>query len=75
MAPTKITPRKLIAPRGVPMHHMAPRDKGVSSRSSSTAHPQIKLEQLMVELAQATRDRAQGTIRIGELQGELEHMN
>jgi hypothetical protein len=68
MARTKLTPRKMTGPKGVPCHQLAPRD---DDASSSRSNPQAKIERLNAELARATRDRALDAIRIGKLKGQL----
>jgi hypothetical protein len=55
MARTKLTPRKITGPKGVPCHQLAPRD---DDASSSRSNPQAKIERLNTELARATRDQA-----------------
>ena len=57
MARTKITPHKFVGPKGVPHHQLAPRNDGASS-SSFRPDPQAEIQRLLVELTQATRDRA-----------------
>jgi hypothetical protein len=68
MARTKLTPRKMTRPKGVPRHQLAPRNDGASS---SCSNPQAEVEMLNAELARATRDRALDSIRIGKLKGQL----
>ena len=70
MARTKITPHKSIGPKGVPRHQLAPRSDGASS-SSFRPNPYAKVQRLLVELAQATRDRALDAIQVGKLQDQL----
>jgi hypothetical protein len=66
MARTKLTPRKMTGPKGVPRHQLAIRNDDVSS---SCSNPQVEIERLNAELARATRDRALDAIRIGKLKG------
>ena len=66
MACTKMTPRKSTGPKGVPRHQLAPRNDGASS-SSSRPDPQVEIQRISTELAQATRDRALDAIQVGEL--------
>ena len=61
MARTKKTPRKSTGPKGVPHHQLAPRNDGASS-SSSRPDPQVEIQRISTELAQATRDRAMDAI-------------
>ena len=61
MACTKVMPCKSVGPKGVPHHQLAPRSDGASS-SSFRPDPQAKVQRLLAELAQATRDRALDTI-------------
>jgi hypothetical protein len=70
MAHTKLTPCKSTRPKGVPRRQLAPRDKGASSSSSRLDH-QTKIERLSAELAQATWDRVNDAIQVGELQSQL----
>ena len=70
MARTKVTPCKSVGPKGVPRHQLAPRNDGASS-SSSRPDPQAEIQRLSTELAQATRDRALDTIRLGKLKEQL----
>jgi hypothetical protein len=71
MAHTKLTPRKMTGPKGVPGHQLAPRNDDASSNRSN---PQAKIERLSTKLAQATRDRASDAIHVGELQGQLRRL-
>jgi hypothetical protein len=64
MAHTKLTPRKMTGPKGVPRHQVAPRNDGASS---SCSNPQAEIERVNAELARATRDRALDSIHIGKL--------
>jgi hypothetical protein len=73
MARTKLMPRKSTGPKGVPRHKLTPRNDGARS-SSSRLDPQAKVERLLAELAQATRDRAMDAIQVGELQGQLRRL-
>ena len=66
MARTKKTPRKSTGSKGVPRHQLAPRNDGASS-SSSRPDPQVEIQRISAELAQATRDRALDAIQVGEL--------
>ena len=66
MALTKVTFRKSVRPKVVPRHQLAPRSDGASS-SSFRPDPQAKVQRLLAELAQATRDRALDAIQVGEL--------
>jgi hypothetical protein len=66
MAQTKLTPRKMIGPKGVPHHQLTPRNDGASS---SRSNPQAEIERLNAELASTTRDQALDAIRIGKLKG------
>jgi hypothetical protein len=68
MACTKLTPRKVTGPKGVPRLQLAPRN---NNASSSHSNPQAKIERLNAELARAIRDRALDAIRIGKLKGQL----
>ena len=73
MARAKMTPRKSTGPKGVPRHQLAPRNDGASS-SSSRPDPQVEIQRISTELAQATRDRALDAIQVGELQDQLRHL-
>ena len=66
MARTKMTPRKSVGPKGVRHHQLAPRNDGASS-SSSRPDPQVEIQRISAELAQATRDRTMHAIQVGEL--------
>jgi len=66
MARTKMTPCKSTGPKGVPRHQLAPRNDGASS-SSSRPDPQVEIQRISAELAQATRDRAMDAIQVGRL--------
>jgi hypothetical protein len=66
MARTKLTPRKMIGPKGVLRHQLAPRK---DDASGSRSNPQAEIERLNAELVRATRDRALDAIRIGKLKG------
>ena len=58
MARAKMMPRKSTGPKGVPRHQLAPRNDGAASSSSSRPDPQLEIQRISAELAQATRDRA-----------------
>ena len=61
MACSKVTSYKSVGPKGVPRHQLAPRNDGASS-SSSRPDPQVEIQRISAELAQATRDRAMDAI-------------
>ena len=73
MARTKKTPRKSTRPKGVPHHQLSPRNDGASC-SSSRPNPQVEIQRISTELAQATRDRALDAIQVGELQDQLRRL-
>jgi hypothetical protein len=73
MAHTKLTPRKSTGPKGVPHRQLAPMDEGASSSRSRPDH-QTEIERLSAKLAQATRDRVNDAIQVGELQSQLRRL-
>jgi hypothetical protein len=74
MARTRQTARKKSGPKGVPRHQLAPKN---DEASCSNPKPSRKAEirRLEAELIQASRDRCQDAIQIGELQKQAEKGN